>query len=311
MYLDKLKLLNFKAGSHLNFNLGGQALIIKTCQRIMVISMSEQISHQKAHVGCTDFLSGSSAYQFLLETICGLKSKILAEYEIVSQFKQDFQTFLSLTNRDSRLIKVMEKLLKDAKEVRTHFLLGICQLSYAGISRQLLLKNCIDDSTSKQKVVICGTGKLAEDLIKILFKKFDLIVIGRNKARLEELSKSFNIIPKEISQLGSLVNESFIINTIGAEEVLFDDLFFKTWQSLQKSKKIFIDLGSPSSIRTSLKIESDVYHLEDIFSETSKLTKDNFDKINNAFLHIQFLVNKRETLLTQKNEFVAQIGLIN
>lgn len=296
MHIDKLKLLNFKAGSNINICPNGKSLTIKTCQRIMVIGVDENLGEYESVNGCTDYLTGAPAYQFLLETLCGLKSKILAEYEIVSQFKQDFQTFLNSPQKDSKIIRIMEKLFKDAKEVRTHFLLGICQLSYSGISRQLLLKHYRESNEMRPQVVITGTGKLAEDLIKILNKKFDIIVVGRNESRLSELKETFNISPKNISSINEHTNQPYIINTIGTDEIIFDHHFFTTWDSEHQDQKVFIDLGSPSSIRTNLKIHNNVYHLDDVFAETSKLTKDHFDKINNAFLHIKLLVNKRESI---------------
>lgn len=299
MFFKKLKLLNFAAGTHIDLKPDGQVLIIKTCQRIMLIGISDSIYQYKNLPDCSDFLTGEGAYQFLLETICGLKSKILAEYEIVSQFKKELQNFLKEKNRDSRIIKIMEKIFKDSKEIRTNHLQGICQLSYSGISRKILLKFC-QSTSEKETVIITGTGKLAEDLIKLLYKKFNLIVIGRNIDRLDELSNIYNVQILNLSQISTLKKFPYIINTIGAEVILFDENFFEPWLKNQISNNLFIDLGSPSSIKTALTPKQGVYHLEDIFQETSRLTLDNLDKINGAMVDIKILVSKRASFSPRK-----------
>ena len=65
---------------------------------------------------------GQMAYMFLLETICGLKSRMLGENEIVSQFKEAFALYLAKEDKNPYIIQVFEKLFKDAKEIRTKYL---------------------------------------------------------------------------------------------------------------------------------------------------------------------------------------------
>lgn len=309
MLFENLKILNLKAGCLINSDQTAEVLLIRTCQRTIAVAVSEKIYELQDENKSSDYLEGCDAYKFLLETICGLKSKMLGEYDIVSQFKKEFLAFLSVKNRDTRLIKIIEKLLKDAKEVRTKYLQGICQLSYSGISRKILLNHC-QQHTIRQKIVITGTGHLCEELIKLLFKKFDLIIVGRNQKRLDFLKNTYKISTLEFSKVNELVINPYIINTIGANLEIFAEEFFNKWKTLhQRNFKVFIDLGSPSIVNTRLTTSDSVYRLDDIFAETAKLSSDKTDKITRAYSHIKILISQKQLNIKSNNHLAAAMEI--
>jgi len=92
--LEKLKLHNFPSGHHPKLNDAG-AFVLQTCQRSLVLSFSEHAVDNHNDTLYHWKHEADEAYIFLLETICGLNSKLLGENEIVGQFKSAYQQFLN------------------------------------------------------------------------------------------------------------------------------------------------------------------------------------------------------------------------
>src|SRR3989338_2551264 len=111
--LKQLTLINYPAHIPLGFNPTAPYFVLKTCQRTLLINLGE---NEVANLpkGCEKVL-GTEAYQYLLEIICGLKSKLLGENEIVNQFKIAYKEYSQHPKRQTRLIVILEKLFKDSK----------------------------------------------------------------------------------------------------------------------------------------------------------------------------------------------------
>jgi len=97
------------------------------------------------------------AYRLLLEILCGLQSPMLGETQVMGQFK----TFLSSLDRDQHwLNRLGQRLLTDAREIRTQHLQGLGSRSYGSAVRRYL-------EPSKHAVLL-GTGKLAQEVLPFL-----------------------------------------------------------------------------------------------------------------------------------------------
>jgi glutamyl-tRNA reductase len=285
--IEKLTLLNLGPNILTALN-SGEVFILKTCQRTIVLGFDQApTSYLVENNDPFEKYEGSSAYKFLLETICGLKSEVVAEYEIVSQFKQAFIEYTSLKNKSNRIIQLFEKIFKDSKHIRTNALKDIGQLSYAGIARKLIYSK-----KSNAEVLILGSGSLAEDLIKLLKKKHPLYIYARNDKRVQELAQrhSINVLPWGNAK--ELVKFKYLANTIGHEEVLFDESFFNSWKESHSDSRLFIDLGSPSVIRTEMDKEDGVVRLQDIFKKSAMLNTEKLKKVNYAYDLIDQLTHK-------------------
>lgn len=258
---------------------------MKTCQRTLLIGPQKldfDFGPGARHVNCNE------AYGYLLEIITGLKSQFLAENEIVCQFRDAFNNYLKCENKDNRIVQILEKLFQDNKKIRTEYLKDVGKLSYTGISKKILLKN----SCSNQ-VLILGSGNLATGLLKLLSKKFEITVSARNFQKVNELNKIFNFKVIPWPRLFEYLNSPNILSTIGAYKTYFDEDFFTNWKELHKKNCVFIDLGSPSTIKTSLTIHDGVYRLYNIFNECKALGLKKELKIINTKNAIKELVDNR------------------
>ena len=306
--LDSLKVLNLEAGTRLNETERGDVFILKTCQRTLVLGFHMapiyRLQDSQVNLHEIETYEGEDAYQFLLETISGLKSQVLGEYEIVGQFKKAYQEYQQLPFKQNQIIQIMEKLFKDSKEIRTKFLMEIGQLSYAGIARKLLHRDLnLNSSINSEEtpILITGTGELAEDLIKLLKKKNRIIVSGRNTERLHQLKETYDVEILNWSQQADFFRYPYIVNTIGTETILFNNDFFASWVEanpiMTNAQRLFIDLGSPSALDVPTHLANDkelgLLKLEDIFKESAKLTHEKMEKIQRAQVHIRSIVQKR------------------
>lgn len=106
--------------------------------------------------GGTPLLDGR-AYRLLLEILCGLQSPMIGETQVVAQFK----SFLAeLPPEHAWIRRTGQRLLADARQVRTTHLQGLGARSYGSAVR-----GCIGPS---EPAVLIGTGKLAVDIIPYL-----------------------------------------------------------------------------------------------------------------------------------------------
>lgn len=262
MMISNLQLINLeKSAPHMSGE-GHDFFTLSTCQRKLLIGLNDNplnsIHDQK---GKYQTYNGESAYSFLVETLCGLKSKMLAENEIVAQFKQAFKNYLEHGHANSYLITILEKALKDTKHIRTQYLKNIGQLSYAGITKKI-----IQNKNLSGPIIILGSGALALDLIKLLDRRHALTLCARNQSVSLEIQQKYNIDLMHWEQQDKLKAAPLIINTIGADNVLFNTDFFKQWSAVDIQKRLFIDLGSPSVIETPLNQENGIIRLEDILT---------------------------------------------
>lgn len=294
--ITNLTVINLKANTHIAPS-QGEVFLLKTCQRTLIVGIGQlPFSYLKDNALRNDLVTGVykglEAYTFLLETICGLHSEILAEYEVVSQFKDAYKNYLQAPVRQSFMIKLLEKLFQDMKKVRTAHLTGIGQLSYAGIARKIIHTN-----VKSSDVLILGSGTLAKDVALLLKKNHRIFVSARNQKTLESLKNSveINTVPWEKKE--SYHQFSSIVNTVGSNETILDDSFFNAFFSIntldKHETKLFIDLGSPSAINTSRSSDDGVWRLEDVFKKSAVLGQEKMDKIKEAKALIMELSQNR------------------
>lgn len=280
-------MVNLPATAHFPLTESSSVFTLKTCQRSLVVGRGRLLSELPCT--CFEFYVGVEAYQFLLEVICGLKSHLLAENEIAAQFKTAYSDYSASSQKDTGLLLLLEKLFKDAKEVRSQFLNHLGQQSYASITRSLLSKKM-----ASGEVLVLGSGSLAFSLAKLLKKKYQVTLSARNELKRNEICDVFGLQKICWEDQGKFKNFKAIINTVGTDEILFDQSFFDTWL---KAGNYFIDLSSPSPVQTSHSYEDGVIRLEDIYRESDQRSEFKQQKIAQAKEFIAELAYRRRLLM--------------
>ena len=301
-------MFNFKAGSSLNQFVPQEilegAFILKTCQRSLALAKSP--SQNSLDIPTTypsgEVVFGEQAYLYLLEIICGLKSKLLGENEIVAQFKQAYHDYLGSDVIDTQVLRVLEKLFKDAKKIRTDYLRGLCQKTYASISRKKML------AAKADQILILGSGQLCEDLINQFKKKLPVTICARNSKRVQELKQQHDISVHSWENLSHTHQYPFIINTIGTKGELIGKGFFS--QHVLHTQKLFIDLAHPSPICTHHHYTDHIIGLGDILEEGAASETQKKNQVAKAQKAMEQLVSHRQQnflkLSKQKKHFAGQ-----
>jgi glutamyl-tRNA reductase len=240
------------------------------------------------------FLTGIAAYNYLLEVICGLQSRLVGENEIVGQFKENYKKYVASNERNAELLTVLEKLLQDAKHIRSNYLIGLHQKTYASIARKHIV-----NKHNAEEILILGSGQLAEDLVNQFKKKARVFISARNKEKVAELQRLHSIEVIEWEDSHKWHDFAFIANSIGFEGTLLDHGFFETWSG-KHDTKLFVDLGSPTAIETNFCYDRGVMKLEDVFSEGAIKEREKREQIEEAKKAMEVVANKRYKHLQEK-----------
>lgn len=125
----------------------------RTCLREVLFGQSVD-PFEDAAGSTLGMLVDGRAYRLLLEILCGLQSPMIGETQVVAQFKG----FLAgLPQEHAWIRRTGQRLLADARQVRTAHLQGLGSRSYGSAVRR-----CIGPS---EIPVLIGTGKLAADIL--------------------------------------------------------------------------------------------------------------------------------------------------
>lgn len=293
--LELLRITNLPAHTSLERQFSQDAFLLKTCQRTLIIENLEN-AHRISLINA-ETLFDEAAYQYLLEIICGMQSKLVGESEIVAQFKQAYQQYIGQEKRNNTILLILEKLFKDAKEIRSRYLLGLAQNSYSSIARKHIF-----NKHKAKKVLILGSGQLAEDLINQFKKKSEVFLSARNNLKAKTLAKGHGIktLPwKSFDKYGQFAH---IVNSIGCHQGSFiGHDFFNQWKK-NHQQRLFIDLGSPSVIDTPFDLSDGVMRLHSIFEEGAIHEKHKQRQIDTAKMALKEIVNKRKSCLNQKSK---------
>jgi len=127
----------------------------RTCLR--EISFSNGAATDRSSSGSARQLTDGEAYRVLLEILCGLQSPMVGETQVLGQFK----AFLATLGHDQAWLgRIGQRLLGDAREIRTKYLQGLGSRSYGSAVRRYL--------TAGRHAVRIGTGKLAQEVLPFL-----------------------------------------------------------------------------------------------------------------------------------------------
>jgi glutamyl-tRNA reductase len=128
---------------------------------------------------------GESAYQFLLEVICGLHSSVVGETEVFGQFKSFLKGQLETSDQMDQWSSLSQILLTDCKEVRDRNLKGLGGNSYGSLLRKHL-KNF-------SHIEILGAGALVQDVLPWISKDNKFLTIrSRNSHKSQQRLQNFS-----------------------------------------------------------------------------------------------------------------------
>lgn len=174
-----------------------QKVQFKTCLReINFISLTYLSDEQKqklysfAQLNLGDHYYADQGLTFLIELLCGLKSRIVGETEIFGQFKKFYDALTSEQKIKFLPQSTMKFILESVKSLRDSHIKYWGAHSYGSLIRKLI-KNY-------QHVDVIGFGHLAQEIEPWLQgKQVEFYVRNPEKAKAEALEKSLNVLIKD------------------------------------------------------------------------------------------------------------------
>ncbi|MBU0599400.1 glutamyl-tRNA reductase [bacterium] len=208
------------------------------------------------------------AMEHLIKVASGLDSMVLGEQQILGQVKEAYQ--IALENKTTAFIFniLFQKVLSIAKKIRTDTTIGegAISISYAAVE---LAKRIFNDLNDK-KVMIIGTGKMGELLIKHLVDNGikQLLVVNRDLKKATELAEKFKGRAVSFDQLyKNIPLVDIVITSTNSPHYVIKMDHIKDILKRRKNKIIFlIDIGLPRNIEPEVNsLESLIlYNLDDL-----------------------------------------------
>ena len=193
-----------------------------------------------------------STMKYLLEVVSGLRSLVIGDMQIISQFKQSFLFSQELGLQGKILERIAQTIFKMHKRIQneTDFRKGSASTSYLALlaTRQYFGK----EGLLNKKVLLVGAGEIIKDVAKysdkFLFK--NITITNRTTSKATTIAEEYNFKVTSWDNLNQEVaNADIIISGVSNQT----NLITKTIELEGKnSPKLFIDLGMPGNIDTAL-----------------------------------------------------------
>jgi glutamyl-tRNA reductase len=151
-------------------------LIWKTCLR-QVAFLSEFPEDFEQEPG-DEIYSGTEAFSFLLEIICGLHSPVVGETEVFGQFK-NFVAQLTAPMWP----QFFQTLITMAKSLRAEYLVGLGSQGYGSLIRKL--------TKTDEAVCFFGAGQLVSEILPWLAKEKQLQVVCRSASKVHDFQEKY------------------------------------------------------------------------------------------------------------------------
>jgi glutamyl-tRNA reductase len=189
-----------------------------------------------------EFYSGADAYRFVLEVVCGLHSPIVGETEVLGQFKIFAQAWLK---EDSRWTSLVQRVLADAKAIRSTYLNRLGHQSYGSWLRKNL---------KPKHIHILGAGNLTQEVLPYLLKQATRVTLHvRDPKRV-----TFHCDVQNIRDRGFDHGALIVAAPMNAQDI-------RTWLNGKTPNQIF-DLRDNSNTDP-LQLKTEQHGLHDIFTQ--------------------------------------------
>ena len=166
------------------------------------------------------YKAGYEAIRHLARVASGMDSKILGDYEIVSQVKNASSEAVERGTFNSVLEKIVGFALQVSKRVRTETKISQGITSYASAAVDIIQK----DKKEKLRIAVVGTGDIGSQVIKYLAsskkkKAWEVTVFNRTIERAKEFAEAEKFQFGTIQELMASANEfDALINCADLEE---------------------------------------------------------------------------------------------
>lgn len=190
--------------------------------------------------------------QYLLEVVSGLRSLVVGDMQIISQFKTAYSNAQSNNLQGNILERMAQSVFKMHKRIQneTDFRKGSASTSYLALlaARQIFGKSVLEN----KKVLLIGAGEIIQEVAKYS-EKFDfdtITIINRTKSKAEKIAQEhqFDVSYYEYLDAEILKADIIISGVSNQSNLIHQTIELEGFES----KKLFIDLGMPANINQNI-----------------------------------------------------------
>ena len=254
-----------------------ELLILSTCNRTELLFASENdvsdeilrllcelknidISYAKT---CFNLIHGQrEALEYILKVSAGLKSQILGDAQIITQFKEAYRLSCECQMVGTYMHRFMQTVFSSNKKIarQTSFKKGISSVPYAAVEM------CMEylQMLHAPKIAIIGFGKMGSNVYNHLVSKGynNLTIVNRSKEKIEKLLTKAEVCLTyfPIEDLPKVVaDHDIIISALAVGQYLVQPSMFR--KGIQHFK-LLIDISLPRSITPEVDDISGVIRLD-------------------------------------------------
>lgn len=194
----------------------------------------------------THYTHSESTLHYLLEVGMGLRSQVIGDRQIITQFKDSYKLTNDLKAGSPLLHQALQTLFRTHKRVHneTDFRAGAASVGYAALER--LTDFYPRKDFSAKRLLIIGTGQMGTDIARYAasFGFTAITLTNRTDAKAAKLAQELNVqhIPYQ-HYLNELSRFDVVVSCVGGGEQLQPEQF-----GTAKAKRVLLDLSVPQSI---------------------------------------------------------------
>ncbi|RIJ34052.1 glutamyl-tRNA reductase [Pontibacter oryzae] len=196
----------------------------------------------------THYTHSVSALRYLLEVGLGLRSQVIGDRQIITQFKESYTLSTNLKMGSPLLHQALQTLFRTHKRVHneTNFRAGAASVGYAALER--LMDFFPRKDFAAKRMLIIGTGQMGTDIARYAasfgFKAVSLT--NRTDAKAAKLATDLNMHHLPYQHYLTEINEyDVVVSCVGGGAQLQHSQL-----GLAKAKRVLLDLSVPQGIAT-------------------------------------------------------------
>jgi glutamyl-tRNA reductase len=242
----------------------GEVFLFKTCLRqVAIVDQMALNEIQDSLKSDDEVMSGTDAYRFMLEVVCGLRSPLLGETEVGGQFKLAAQTFsIPASPWGQQLQRFFKFLFEDAKRIRQNHLVDLGSQSYGSVLRR--------EMKGLRQIHVLGAGHLVQETLPWFSKDgIEVHVHCRDVAKVKQaLGERAGLFVHDLREKRNLETADALVVAAPVESKWVDE-----WLAHRKNLKLVADLRADSREDRLAPLFADpcmVYDLSQIFGRVSE-----------------------------------------
>ncbi len=243
----------------------GEALLLSTCNRVELVAAASSAATgldalalvarraltQRAPTADRHVYQheGGAAVLHLFRVATSLDSLVVGEPQILGQVKAAYDAARQAETVGPILHRVVTRAIRAAKRARSTTAIGSGQVSVPSVALDLAER--IFGSLQGKAALLLGSGKMGESIAHLLHQAgADLRVIGRNSARVSELSQRFGAEGYGWDSLeAALVEADVVVTSTSAPHHVVDHAMVSRARRHRRGRSLFfIDVAVPRDI---------------------------------------------------------------